>query len=497
MEKKELALAGERLLYKNYLKYFVRKVFATVSPGDRYIHNWHIDCICDYLTAVHHGDIKQLVINIQPRSLKSIICSVAFPAWVMGINPTARFLCASYAYDIAEKMSVDTRLVIETDWYKELFPHTRIAYDQNKKQKFLTTERGQRMATSVGGTVIGEGGDYLILDDPNKPDEALSETVRLRTNSWVDQTFMTRRNNMDSKVVVIMQRLHEDDVAGHLLRKGSWEHLVIPTIAPVKTIIDIGENTYKREQGEVLNSRLQTPEYLDEVKREIGEYGWAGQYQQSPSPLGGGELKEEWLIHDDVQLQNMNYYITVDPGFTKKKTSDYTAMVVWGLAHDKNFYLVDGIRDRLDSPERRERLIQLIQKWQPKRVGYEIYGNKADVDYLRERMKELNLRGYDIVELRGRMAKEDRIRRLIPYFHDSRIILPNYGFYVKDYLGHPRDIIREFVHEEYLPFPMGKHDDFLDAMSRILDDDMKIIFPKHRVEKSTRQYSNTTGGMYL
>ena len=472
----------QNVLLEGRMDVFIRKVFETVSPGDRYIHGWHIDCIAEHLHAVYKGEIRRLIVNIQPRALKSIMISVAFPAWILGKDPTEQIISASYAQGLALKNSADTRHVIESDWYKDLFT-TRIAKDQNEKRKFKTAQGGMRLATSVGGTLTGEGGNYLLMDDPTKPDEALSKVVRDSTNDWFDQVFMTRENNpKSSKAVVIMQRLHEEDLTGHLIEKGGWEHLVLPTIAEQKTIIDINGKTFTREQEDLLHPDREDWEQIEVKKREVGEYAWAGQYQQRPAPLGGGEFRREWLIHEDgIRPTGMNRYILVDPagGKESSKKKDYTSMIVWGLAADANYYLLDAIRDKdLNPRDRQETLFELVKKWQPRKVGYEEYGGFSDIPDIKEKQKEQNFR-FNIESLGGtKLSKEDRIRRMIPLFMDGRVILPEYGFYVKKKNGEIIDIIRAFVEEEYLMFPVAKNDDMFDAMSRILDPDFVTSFPK-------------------
>jgi len=281
--------AGSR---KKKLDWFIEPVFETVSPGDRYVHNWHIDCISEHLHAVYDGEIKNIIINICPGSTKSILCNVALPAWLLGQDPTTRILSASYSGDLAKKFSALTRLVLEQQWYKSLFPDTVISADENEKRKFVTTRRGFRMATSVGGSATGEHADWLILDDPQKPDEALSETLRHNTNFWTDNTFLTRKvDKRTSKTVLVMQRLHEDDTTGHLLETGNWFHLKIPAICEEHTKYMIGDKKVaERNTGELIDPVRLPKDILEEERRTLGEYAYAGQFQQRPSPLGG------WLL---------------------------------------------------------------------------------------------------------------------------------------------------------------------------------------------------------
>lgn len=221
----------QRLL-GTHLPAFIQKCFHTVNPGTPYLHNWHIDLIAAYLRACERGDIQRLIINIPPRYLKSLCVSVAWPAWLLGHDPSRRIIVSSYAQSLSLKHSLDCRLVMQSEWYRQVFQQTLLASDQNEKGKFLTTRRGMRLATSVGGSVTGEGGNFLILDDPHNPAHIHSDLLRQDTIDWFEQVFTSRLDDKKRGVIILMmQRLHEEDLSGHLLKKSGWEHLCIPAIA--------------------------------------------------------------------------------------------------------------------------------------------------------------------------------------------------------------------------------------------------------------------------
>lgn len=474
---------------------FTEWVFSTVSPGDQYIPNWHVECIVEYLQAVEAGQIKRLIINMPPRAMKSICVTIAWTAWLLGRNPSNRIISASYSADLAKRHSIDTRLVLENPLYLDAFPLTRLASDQNEKMMFMTTRRGFRKATSVGGSVTGDGGDFLLLDDPIKPDESLSQTVRQSTNAWIDQTFLTRQNKPgESRAVLVMQRLHEDDPTGHLMAKGGWEQLVLPAQFYKPTHIYIGKQNWKFEAGDLMHPNFLTEEALNEKMRDLGPYGYAGQYQQNPTPIGGGEFSTKWIQYYDesdpaFSAKGMNVYILYDPANTKKQSRghdpDYTAMVVVGLAKDNNYYILDIVRDRLNPTERVQKLLELHKKWnklagKPPKVGVEQYGMMADKFFIEIAQKELNYR-FPLIELGGSQKKEDRIRRLIPIFDKGQIYLPQNIMY-NTIEGHSVELVQSFVDDELLVFPVGRHDDVLDALARITDEKLFATFPKIEVE---------------
>src|ERR1700674_770682 len=191
MEKTQASF-GEMI--KRDLTLFTEQVALTVSPAVNFQPNWHIELIAEYLEACRRGDIRRLIINIPPRHLKSISVNVAFPAWLLAHDPAQQIMCASYGQRLSEKHHMDCRLVMQQQWYRDLFPHVQLSDDQNTKSKFVTSARGHRISTSVGGAATGEGANFLIMDDPVKADDATSDTIRESANVWFDQTFSTRLN---------------------------------------------------------------------------------------------------------------------------------------------------------------------------------------------------------------------------------------------------------------------------------------------------------------
>jgi len=486
---------------------FTEQVFHQVSPGNEYISNWHIDCIVEHLQAVERGEILRLNVNMPPRELKSISITIAWTAWLLGRDPTRQIIAASYSHELATRHSTDTRLVIESEIFKQAFPDTKIARDQNQKDMFQTTQRGFRKATSVGGSILGMGADYLILDDPVKADEALSETIRNKTNAWIDQSFLTRQNKPgQSKVVLVMQRLHENDPAGHLIERGDWHNLILPAEFNKKTFIEVNNRKWRLDDGELLNPGRLTREVLDQKLSDLGPYGYAGQYQQNPAPVGGGEFKKSWIsyynnLSKNFTPQGMNIYILYDPANEKKKKQsdnpDFTAMMVIGMSNDNNYYLLDIVRDRLNPTERIQKLITLHKKWnklslKPPKVACEKYGMMTDSYYLRKAQADINYR-FQVIEVGGIMKKEDRIRRLIPIFEAGRMYLPRKILYTT-IEGDTIELVDKFI-EEMMTFPVGRHDDMLDALARVLDENVYASFPKvemvlNRVRGSYRDELN-------
>lgn len=459
---------------------FFQRAWSELDPAP-YSHNWHIDCISEYLEYVREGDIKRLIINVPPRTGKTLLTNVAFPAWVMGKDPTQSVIGVSYGQRLSGKIAYKQRTLMETEWFKELFPDCQLDPNYSGRESFLTTKKGGRFSSSVGGTLTGEGADYIIIDDPVNPDEALSDVKRINANEWLDQTVFSRLNDPENgRIVMIMQRLHSNDPTGHFLELGGWEHLKLPAYTKSKVFVDRTSKKFEYE-GYLHPTRL-SEDTLDTLKQSLGTYAYAGQYLQEPVPLGGGEFKTDWINYYASQSfdpKGSNIYILVDPATSKKKTSDYTAMVVVALAPDQNYYLIDGIKERLNPTERINKLFELHKKWnaktnRPPKVGYEQYGMMSDVHYIKEKQAELNYR-FQIIEVKSGMNKEERIRRLVPLMEAGQYWLPN-DMYIKNAKGLLENFINGIVEEEMLLFPYAKHDDFLDAMAMLFD--IPHSFPK-------------------
>jgi len=199
---------------------FAQKVFATLEPGTTYRHNWHLDHLAWFLERVARGEVNRGIINVPPRSGKSIMASVAFPAWVMGKDPTRRILAVSYAEEFARKLSLDTRRIMEAPWFEELFPQLQLVRGRQRTMELTTTQQGYRYAAGVGGAVLGRGADLIIVDDPIKAIDVVSEAERRRVAEFYDNTLVTRLNDKSAgAIVIIMQRLHQDDLVGHVLER--------------------------------------------------------------------------------------------------------------------------------------------------------------------------------------------------------------------------------------------------------------------------------------
>lgn len=438
---------------------FLRRCFAQLNPRTQFFDNWHLELIADRLEACRLGKIRRLIINVPPRHLKSLSASIAFPAWCLGHNPAAQILCVSYAQDLADKHARECRSLMTSRWYKALFP-TRLARQKQAVQEFVTTAEGFRFSTSVGGVLTGRGADLIIIDDPLKPDEAVSETRRKAVNDWFDHTLYSRLNDKQTGcIVIIMQRLHEDDLVGHVLDQEDWEVLRLPAIAEENQSFklynsEFGPPQFERVEGELLHEEREPRATLDQIRATLGEYNFAGQYQQVPTPSGGGIIKTEWFKrYEPADLPERFDQIVQSWDTANKPTelADYSVCTTWGRK-EKRIYLLNVLRKRLGYPDLKRTVREQAQAFEASVVLIE---DKASGTQL---IQDLIAEGLYAVT---RYAPEgDKVMRL----HAQTGVIEN-GFV---YLPREAPWLPEFLHE-LSSFPNGKYDDEVDSMSQALD----------------------------
>lgn len=428
----------------------------------------HHALIAEKLEAVERGDIKRLMIFMPPRHGKSELASRSFPAWFLGRNPDKQIIASSYNSDLAGDFGREVRNIVGSPEYKAVF-QTSLSADSQAADRWHTNNGGSYVAAGVGTAITGRGAHIFLIDDPVKDrEEADSDLKRKRVKDWYTSTAYTRLMP-GGAIVIIQTRWHIDDLSGWLLNeqaKGGekWEVLSLPAIT----------------DGCALWPDWYSLERLGEIKNVIGPRDWSALYQQSPTPDGGGAFKRDWPqtydeTPDDV-APSCNKYILVDAANEKRKTSDYTAIWVVGVAEDGNYYILDMYRDRMNLTERASMVMKLHRKWKPRQVRYERYGLMADVQHIKIMQGQQNYR-FEITEVAGQTPKNDRIKRLIPIFEEGKVYFPK-SMHRTDHEGKTHDLVQVFIEEEMLAFPVGRHDDMIDALSRIAEPELPLIWPR-------------------
>lgn len=444
-----------RAILRNDLVSFVRRTFDTVVPGQDFHMNWHVDALAHVLERCRRREIKRLIVLMPPRNLKSIAVSVAFPAFILGRDPGARIICASYSQELANKHARDCRAVLDSDWYRGTFPNTRLGSSRAATHDFETTKRGGRLATSVGGTLTGRGGSYIIVDDPMKPDEAVSETSRHAVLEWFKNTVLSRLDDKTRDVIiVVMQRVHEDDLAGVLMQDPSWHVLELPAIADGDVVVPLTLGRTKlRREGEVLSPTREPREVLEQLQRTMGSYDFAAQYQQKPAPKGGGLIKWAWFrTYDQPPIKQRGDRIVQswDIAHTISETADYSVCTTW-LLRDRTSYLLHVLRKKLEYPELKKLLIAHALTYDASTVLIE---NKNAGQPLLQELKQMP--GLYAIPCDPEKDKETRMYAETPQIECGDVVLPQDAPWLADFRA------------EICAFPKAKHDDQVDSMSQYL-----------------------------
>src|SRR3984957_11568508 len=445
-------------LLRNDFRVFVQKVFLTLTPGQTYISSWHIDAIAYQLERVRRGEIKRLIINMPPRSLKSIMASAAFPAFILGLDPTRRIICASYSGELAKKHSNDFRAVLDSSWYRSTFPGTRVGPFKNNETEIELTARGFRLAASVGGTLTGRGGDIIIIDDPLKPDDAFSETKRTGANQWFTNTLLSRLDDKRTgAIVVVMQRVHMDDMTGFLTEQSDeWEILNLPAIADHDSSVSCWEGKpHFRKSGEVLSPEREPPYVLDALKTMIGSDAFSAQYQQMPVPPGGAMVKRHWIVrYKDLppaseRIMVMQSWDTANKGGPQ---NDWSVCTTWVVARKNRWYLVDVWRARVDYPSLKSTVEAHAKQWKAQRVVVEDAGAGTML------VQELQSHVSGIIAVKPEGDKASRMAVASAKFEAGQVMLADRAGWLAD------------LESELFAFPGGKHDDQCDSISQALLD---------------------------
>jgi predicted phage terminase large subunit-like protein len=434
---------------------FIRRCFHSLTPGSSFQMNWHIHALSHHLEQVRLGKIKRLIINMPPRSLKSIVSSVAFPAFVLGHDPTKRLIAVSYGSDLATKHANDFRSILGSDWYRRAFPKTRIS-TKNTEAEVTTTRNGYRLTTSLDGTLTGRGGDIIVIDDPLKPIDALSDAKRERVNQWFFNTLLSRLDDkQNGAIILVMQRLHMEDLTGLLLRSGEWTVLNLPAIAEEDERIAIdADQFYLRRAKEVLHPQREPMSILESIRNDLGPDLFAAQYQQAPVPPGGGLIKRAW-VRRYTQLPDVPYRRILQSWDTASKEgvmNDYSVCTTWLLDEDK-FYLIDVLRERMDYPTLRERVIAHAKVHKPYQILIEDAGHGTAL------AQELKGTSLWINPIKPERDKLTRMSIQCGKFASARVYFPEHAPWLAD------------LEAELFTFPQSKHDDQVDSISQALAHD--------------------------
>lgn len=464
----------------------MKQAWHIVEPDTDFVDGQHVRMLCEHLEAVFADTFKNLLINVPPGCMKSLLTCVFFPCWVWIHKPQSRWMCASFSDRLTTKASQARRDIFDSEWFQGNWGEkVTFSRDENKKTSYRNTLGGWMFSTSVGGGGLGEHPDFIIVDDPHKTKEAESSVQRESVLDWWTGTIASRGRTRGVRKIVIMQRLHEEDLSGHIVETGGYEHICLPMrYEPGRMgTTSIGGKDWRTKEGELLWPELFDAEKVDETEREMrarGPHVVAGQMQQRPVAREGGMFKLEWLSQfvDEIppQCKMVRYW---DKAGTQDG-GDYTAGVL--LARKKHdVYVVDVVRGQWSSGARNGIMRQTaeldrlnhghVSIWTEQEPGS---GGKESAEItVRE------LAGFAARYERSTGNKEDRAQPFAAACENGQVHIVR-GDWNQEYI------------DELAVFPYGKHDDQVDGSSgaynklmlsgnRILDREIFDVTPEQEL----------------
>jgi predicted phage terminase large subunit-like protein len=444
-------------LQRKHLFAFVWRAFEILHPGQSFMPSWHVSAICHALERVAKGETRRLIVTVPPRHGKSICAAVALPAWMLGHDPSLKIMVASYGGELAVKHARDFRTVLGDPWFAQLFPGTLLDAGGNRIDEQITTAQGGRKAISLGGAATGFGADLIIVDDLMKAADASSAAERQRVRDYYEQTLLSRLNHKtEGRIVLIQQRLHEDDLPGYLLETGQFEHLNLRAIAVEDEVtpLSFGRRQH-RARGEVLWPDREPLEALERLRVEMGTSVFSAQYQQDPTPPGGNRIRWEWFGAYEESLSREDYQWIAqswDTALTAEPSSDYSVGTTWGF-RDNRWHLLDVERARLDFPDLKRRVEASARRWRADIVLIEYAGSGIP---LLQQLRQEN-RSSHFQPIKPRLDKVTRMEAQSARLETGRYLLPAAAPWLAE------------LRRELLAFPNGKHDDQVDSLIQFVE----------------------------
>ncbi len=467
-------------------KFFAQKAWPIIEPGKKYVPGWHLDAIAEHLQAVIEGDITRLLVNMPPRHGKSSFISTLIHPWSWLQNPSVRWLCASFAMNLAIRDNLKCRRIIRSPWWQDRWPNQfKLMNDQDAKTKFENDKTGYRLVVSVGSAgTTGEGGDILLIDDPHPIEQKRSDLKRETVLDWFLNTWSSRLNDeATGRMIVVGQRVHDQDVSGLILSGATgqdWVHLNLPAEyepgSACKTYFPGSGKTWqdpRKEEGELLWESKFPKSVIEQKKRLHGPLGFAAIYQQRPVPAGGNIYKEKdrrWFTIDTITqsylLETPRGRVTVpiadcwnlgviDLATSMKTQADFFCFETWAVTPYKDALLLHCVHDHLEFPEQQSTISTQFQRFHHSVIAIE----KA---------------GYQLAMIQDQVRKGLPIKPFEP--QADKVVRSTTGsiFYSNGKAYHLKDLLNiAEIEKELFTFPKAPHDDIADCHAM-----MAIVVPK-------------------
>ena len=498
-ELERLLEAEDRASIKTDFRKFAKGAWSIIEPGREFVDGWHIHAIIEHLQALVRHQLKtnNLLINMPPRHMKSVLISVLWPAFLWLELPRLRLIYASYAQSLSTRDAVICRRLIESQWYQSLRPGYVLADDQNTKARFSNDKTGYRIATSIDGSGTGESADIMVADDPHNMVEIDSVAIRQGVLDWFDGTMSTRGSDPKKYIkIVVMQRGHQKDLSGHILaEKGDFEHLCLPAeyVRPKsgkKLITSLGWKDPRNDEGELLWPERFGAVEIARMKKDLGSRKASGQLQQQPASEEGAILKLKWFKFWKTLPSRFDELVqSWDMSFKDNEDNDYVVGQLWGRV-GADYYLIDQVRAVADFPATITLVRTFTNKWTKNPIIHNqginaiLIEDKANGPAVIASLKK-EIPGIIAVNPEG--SKVSRVNAVSPTIEAGNVYLPDSGNapWVSDFLT------------EATTFPAVEHDDQVDCMSQALNrfrSKASDDFSKQFVPKSGKTISSGRGG---
>ncbi|KIN79157.1 phage terminase large subunit [Sulfitobacter mediterraneus] len=434
------------------LHVFLSDAFGVLFPDEELSGDWYIEALCYALQTAAQQDGGRLMVTMPPRYLKSVAASVVLPAWILGKEPATKVIVASYAEALAKEQSRLFRKLVASRYYRSVFPGAGLKPKVNNATEFVTLQGGGRRAVTVGGSVTGIGADLIIVDDLMKASDANSDAMREDARRFFDETLYTRINKKASgSIVVVQQRLHQDDLIAHLQDKGTFEHLNLPAIAQISEQIPLYCGfVHEREQGDLLSHSRENEDTLAQIRRDLGEAPFCTQYLQDPEAAGSSMLdfSKVTLLDDEVaDIRPLETYQVWDTAIKAETTNDYSVGITFGW-DDERWVILDVIRRRMKFDALKAAGIAFHDKWKPDLVLVEDSANGSAMVTDLKKIERIYIKTLGV-----KGSKEERFSFAVDYLENGKLALLRKAPYFDD------------LRRELLAFPTSRHDDQVDAIS--------------------------------
>jgi predicted phage terminase large subunit-like protein len=432
---------------------FLERAFREIDPRGGLHVGEYILYLCESLERVYEGKDTRVIVNLPPRHLKSILISIVWPAWLLGHNPKLRIAVVSHSQALARDLGLKTLRLVESDFYRDVFPDTHLRDDRGQAVDFETSHSGGRYAASFETGITGRGFDLIIVDDPISAHAVRSSAERDRVNETFDTMVASRLDDpLRGAIIIVGQRLHENDLSGYLLDKGGWKHVSLPLVAEEPTTLQVGGRLWVHNPGDVLLPALWPPEVVAQKRAEVREAIFSAQYQQNPSAAIGELIKPENVRRFDELPPSANRFIlSWDTAVKTGPKTSYTVCLVFAT-DGRRHYVVDVLRERLDPVQARDAALRLIAQYRPTTILIEDASSGPGL----AKMLEEHHHRCELWPTAG-LDKEERLEPHLHMFSEGRVL-------IKDNQPWTTGLANE-----WLRFPSDTYDDQVDAMTQYFD----------------------------